>query len=250
MLFNQPLQPATLLRRYKRFLADVELPDGQQLTVHCPNTGSMMGCGDPGLPVMISRADNPKRKYPHTLEMVQVNGNWVGINTSRTNGLVREALERSIFPELGTFDQIKPEVKTGNSRLDFLLTDKEQKTYVEVKNCTLARGETALFPDAVTTRGNQTSGRAAKPPPGRPPGSDYFLRPNGKCYMFCPSCRHRSRVRRNPFHGRGGRRACHGLQSRGSARRNRRYRTTAGYNLNTQRFENRLVLLWYDYPEQ
>jgi sugar fermentation stimulation protein A len=155
MLFDKPLQPATLLRRYKRFLADVELPDGRQLTVHCPNTGSMMGCGDPGLPVMISRSDNPKRKYPHTLEMVQVNSNWVGINTSRTNGLVREALERSIFPELGPFDQIKPEVKTGNSRLDFLLSDKEQKTYVEVKNCTLARGEIALFPDAVTTRGTK-----------------------------------------------------------------------------------------------
>ena len=70
MLFKHPLQPAVLLRRYKRFLADVELPDGGTLTVHCPNTGSMMGCSAPGAPVMISRSDNPKRKYPHTLEMV------------------------------------------------------------------------------------------------------------------------------------------------------------------------------------
>ncbi|MEN8142048.1 MAG: DNA/RNA nuclease SfsA [Thermodesulfobacteriota bacterium] len=155
MLFDYPLQPATLLRRYKRFLADVELADGRQLTVHCPNTGSMLGCSDPGLPAMISRSDNPKRKYPHTLEMVKVNGNWVGINTSLTNRLVREALENSLFPELGKFAQIKPEVKTGNSRLDFLLSGGEQQTYVEVKNCTLARGNRALFPDAVTARGTK-----------------------------------------------------------------------------------------------
>ena len=155
MVFNHPLQPAILLRRYKRFLADVELSDGQQLTVHCPNTGSMMGCSDPGIPVMISRSDNPKRKYPHTLEMVEVNSNWVGINTSLTNGLVREAMENTLFPELGPFTEIRPEVKTGNSRLDFLLSDGERQTYVEVKNCTLARGNIALFPDAVTARGKK-----------------------------------------------------------------------------------------------
>lgn len=155
MLFDQPLQPATLLRRYKRFLADVELPDTTQLTVHCPNTGSMMGCSAPGLPVMISRSANPKRKYPHTLEMVEVNGHWVGINTSLTNRLVREALGNSLFPELGPFEEIRPEVKTGNSRLDFLLTEGEKQTYVEVKNCTLARDNTALFPDAVTARGTK-----------------------------------------------------------------------------------------------
>ena len=78
MLFKQPLKPAKLLRRYKRFLADVELPDNTRLTVHCPNTGSMLGCNDPGLPVMISRSDNPKRKYPHTLEMVKAETGWVG----------------------------------------------------------------------------------------------------------------------------------------------------------------------------
>jgi len=155
MLFDHPLQPATLLRRYKRFLADVELPDGRQLTVHCPNTGSMLGCSAPGLPVMISRSDNPGRKYPHTLEMVMVDGNWIGINTSRTNGLVREALESSLFPEVLPFDEIRAEVKTGDSRLDFLLTGQEGATYVEVKNCTLARKGIAMFPDAVTARGSK-----------------------------------------------------------------------------------------------
>lgn len=155
MLFNQTLQAAKLLRRYKRFLADVELPDGKQLTVHCPNTGSMLGCNEPGLPVLISRSDNPKRKYPHTLEMVKGQAGWVGINTSLTNKLVREALESGLFPELGHFATIRPEVKTGNSRLDFLLSNGSELTYLEVKNCTMAKGNIALFPDAVTARGTK-----------------------------------------------------------------------------------------------
>lgn len=155
MLFNQPLQAVKLLRRYKRFLADVELPDGRQLTVHCPNTGSMIGCSSPGLTAMISSSANPNRKYRHTLEMVKVAGSWVGINTSLTNRLVREALENAIFPELDPFEQIKAEVKCGNSRLDFLLTNKGELTYLEVKNCTLARQGIALFPDAITARGTK-----------------------------------------------------------------------------------------------
>jgi sugar fermentation stimulation protein A len=155
MLFDHPLQSAILLRRYKRFLADVELADGQQLTVHCPNTGSMMGCSTPGLPAMISRSDNPGRKYPHTLEMVMVDNSWVGINTARTNRLVREAMENSIFPELLPFDEIRAEVKSGNSRLDFLLSGRAGETYVEVKNCTLAREGVAMFPDAITVRGSK-----------------------------------------------------------------------------------------------
>lgn len=156
MIFKHPLQSAKLLRRYKRFLADIELPDGTQLTVHCPNTGSMLGCNKPGLEVMISRSDNPKRKYPHTLEMVRgKEAGWVGINTSLTNKLIREALEAGLFPELGQFDTIRPEVKTGHSRLDFLLSNGNKLTYLEVKNCTMARGDVALFPDAVTARGTK-----------------------------------------------------------------------------------------------
>jgi len=155
MLFPDPLQPAVLLRRYKRFLADIRLPDGREITVHCPNSGSMLGCGDPGLPVMISRAANPNRKYPHTLEMVRVGTTWVGVNTALTNRLVREAMENELFPELGKITAIRPEVKTGNSRLDFRLDTDAGTTWVEVKNCSLAVGTTALFPDAVTERGTR-----------------------------------------------------------------------------------------------
>ena len=154
MKFKQPLQTATLIRRYKRFLADVELPSGEIITVHCPNSGSMLGCREPGMEVRISRSDNPARKYPHTLEMMRAPETWVGINTSRTNHLVREALGNEIIKEIRPITAIRAEVKVSErSRLDFCISTKEKLMYLEVKNCTLAEGETALFPDAVTSRG-------------------------------------------------------------------------------------------------
>jgi sugar fermentation stimulation protein A len=155
MRFPEPLQPGVLIRRYKRFLADVRLPDGQEITVHCPSSGSMLGCGDPGLPVMLSRAANPDRKYPRTLEMVKVGTTWVGVNTALTNRLVREGLEKGLFPELGAITMIRPEVKVGDSRLDFRLECDGQPTWLEVKNCSLVMGKAALFPDAVTERGTR-----------------------------------------------------------------------------------------------
>ena len=156
MLFEQQLIPAILVRRYKRFLADVELVSGKLLTVHCPNTGSMLGCSEPGSPVMISRSDNPGRKYPHTLEMVQTGSAWVGVNTALTNKLVREALENEVVKEFGRLDTIVQEVKTSvHSRLDFLLERGGTRIYMEVKNCSLAESRAAMFPDAVTARGTK-----------------------------------------------------------------------------------------------
>lgn len=155
MIFPEPLQPAILLRRYKRFLADVRLEDGSEITVHCPNSGSMLGCGEPGLEVMLSRAANPARKYPQTLEMVKVGATWVGVNTALTNRLVREGLESGLFPELGEISAVRPEVKVGSSRLDFRLEADNQPAWLEVKNCSLVVGATALFPDAVTERGTR-----------------------------------------------------------------------------------------------
>ncbi len=152
----QDLQPATFIKRYKRFLVDVERPDGTLLTVHCPNTGSMRGCLSPGNRVMISCSDNDKRKYPYGLEMIEVGGYWVGINTMRTNHLVREALEAGLVSELGQVDMIQAEVKVSkHSRLDFLVVKGDEKIYIEVKNCTLVEGDAALFPDAVTVRGTK-----------------------------------------------------------------------------------------------
>jgi len=146
----------TLIKRYKRFLADIELESGELLTVHCPNSGSMRGCSEPGSLVLISYSDNPKRKYAWTLEMVRVEGVWVGVNTARTNAIVREALENGTIDEWGHLHGIKPEVRVSDkSRLDFLLESERGRVYLEVKNCSLAKDSVALFPDAVTSRGTR-----------------------------------------------------------------------------------------------
>ena len=156
MQFKQDLQPGILIKRYKRFLADIELADKKVLTVHCPNTGSMLGCSEPGSPVMVSRSDNPGRKYPHTLEMVQAGSAWVGVNTSLTNKIVREALENRVVKEFGSLDLITQEVKTSaHTRLDFLLEREGSSIYMEVKSCSLAENRAAMFPDAVTVRGTK-----------------------------------------------------------------------------------------------
>jgi len=147
-------QSGVLARRYKRFLADVLLADGQSLTVHCPNSGSMRGCSTPGSPVLISRSDNPRRTYPWTLEMIREQGVWIGVHTGRTNHLVREALENGVIDDFGVISSITPEVRvSAGSRLDFRLETANSTVYLEVKNCTLAENGVALFPDAVTDRG-------------------------------------------------------------------------------------------------
>jgi sugar fermentation stimulation protein A len=149
-------QPGTLIRRYKRFLADIELEDGTTLTVHCPNSGSMRGCSDPGSPVIISRSDNKKRKYAWTLEMVRVGKTWVGVNTAMTNRIVREGLENGIIDDFGTITGIRPEVRVSDrSRLDFQVETNEGLVYIEVKNCSLVEDNQAIFPDAVTVRGTR-----------------------------------------------------------------------------------------------
>lgn len=156
MRFTIKLEPATLLRRYKRFLADVRLPDGNEVTIHCANSGSMRSCSKSGSPVCFSTSDNPKRKYPHTLEMVWNGTTWIGVNTSRTNSIVAEALAEGAIKELNSFDSLEREVKTSpGSRLDILLRTGEKKTYVEVKNCSLVENGIARFPDAVTARGTK-----------------------------------------------------------------------------------------------
>lgn len=157
MDFPTPLIEATLLQRYKRFLADVRLEDGREITVHCPNPGSMMGLKDPGNRVWISDSGNPKRKLRHTLELMETpSGTLVGINTNLPNKLAREAIETGLIPALSEFDTLRPEVKYGeNSRIDMLLSGAGiPDTYVEVKNVHLVR-KTGLheFPDSVTSRG-------------------------------------------------------------------------------------------------
>jgi len=156
MHFVPPLVHGKLIKRYKRFLADVQLAGGEIITVHCPNTGTMLSCSTPGSAVCLSIADNPKRKYPHTLEIVQDNEIWVGVNTSRTNKLVIEAIKNGQILEFTNIDSVKAEVKTSKeSRLDLLVRQGGEDTYIEIKNCSLAIDGCAMFPDAVTTRGTK-----------------------------------------------------------------------------------------------
>ena len=163
MKFTPPFQPARLIRRYKRFLADVELPDGSSMTIHCPNTGSMKNCNLPGSRIWYSTSDSKTRKYPHTFEIIEVTGNALaGVNTGRANHLVREAVESGLIDGLAGYGNLRHEVKYGqeSSRIDFLLQDHPddpgRDCYIEVKNVTLGMGEgLGLFPDAVSTRGTK-----------------------------------------------------------------------------------------------
>jgi len=156
MQLTGPLFHGTLIRRYKRFLADVELDDGSLVTAHTPNTGSMRGCARPGSRVILSLSGNPDRKYPHSWELVHTDGVWVGINTLLPNRLAREGIENGTIPELGGYDAIRAEVPYGTrSRIDLLLSGSRGSCYVEVKNVTLVEGGRALFPDAVSARGQK-----------------------------------------------------------------------------------------------
>jgi sugar fermentation stimulation protein A len=179
MDFPRPLERGRLARRYKRFLADVVMDDGREITAHCPNPGAMLGLNTPGLTVWLSRADDPKRKLAHTLELVEVDGGLVGINTMHPNRLVAEALALDRIPELCGYASVRREVNYGtNSRVDFLLESPDRppcwleiknvqsqlqrelkpdhRVWLEVKNCHLSRTKgLAEFPDCVAARSSK-----------------------------------------------------------------------------------------------
>ncbi|WP_159739317.1 DNA/RNA nuclease SfsA [Vibrio atypicus] len=162
MKFEPILEPATLIKRYKRFLADITLPDGSERIIHCANTGAMTGCAEAGNQVWYSTSDNPKRKYPNSWELsVTSKGHSICVNTARANQLAVEAIESGVIKELQGYDQLQTEVKYGNenSRIDILLNSKSKpKCYIEVKSVTLLDEEKegqGYFPDAVTTRGQK-----------------------------------------------------------------------------------------------
>lgn len=152
-----PLIKGKLIKRYKRFLADVQLDSGETVTAHCPNSGSMKGCATPGARVWLSESNNPKRKLKYTWELISAPETMIGINTQIPNKLVKQSIENGLIPELSGYDHVKAEIKTSaHTRLDLLL-EKEtgEKCYVEIKNCTLVEDGIAMFPDAKTTRGQK-----------------------------------------------------------------------------------------------
>jgi sugar fermentation stimulation protein A len=158
MDFPTPLVQGRLIRRYKRFLAEVQLDTGEEVTAHCVNTGSMLNCQNPGSVVLLSHATNLQRKLKYTWEVVYDGETPIGINTSFSNRIVEEALQQQRIPELRHYPTYKREIRTGASRLDFFLQSESSQNpscFMEVKNVTLAQGTRALFPDAVTLRGQK-----------------------------------------------------------------------------------------------
>jgi len=156
MTFDAPLINGILIKRYKRFLADVQMADGSIITVHCPNTGRMTTCAEPGWRVALSDSQNSKRKYRYTWELVHNGQCWICVNTNRANEIAAEAVAAGIIPELSGYTEVLREQKFGNSRLDLLLRTGAELCYVEVKNVTLLLNDGLYaFSDAVTERGRK-----------------------------------------------------------------------------------------------
>lgn len=155
MIFPAPLVHAKFLRRYKRFLTDMKLDHGEVVIAHTSNSGSMKSCLEEGAEVYLTHVDDPKRKTKYTWEMIKINGNWVGINTSVPNVLVYEAVKNNQIDALSGYSNVRREVKFDDSRFDVFATNGTEECFIEVKNVSLKDGKYARFPDAVTTRGKK-----------------------------------------------------------------------------------------------
>ncbi|MGM0497127.1 MAG: DNA/RNA nuclease SfsA [Bacteroidota bacterium] len=155
MKFDKPLTHGRLIKRYKRFLADVTLDNGQIVTAHCTNSGSMKSCLEEGAEVYMTPVNDPKRKTKFTWEMIKINGDWVGINTNIPNQLAFEAVKNGELVKLSGYNTVKREVIFENSRFDLYAENSREKAFIEVKNVTLKDGNYGRFPDAVTKRGKK-----------------------------------------------------------------------------------------------
>ena len=179
------------MRRYKRFFADVETPDGEILTVHCPNPGSMLGFHRPGAAVRCSSSDNPRRKLRHTLEMMRIGRVWVGLNTVAANAVVARALDAGLPSALAGYARLEREVRVpgdARSRLDFRLSaPRRRDTWVEVKSVTLAEDGVALFPDSITERGRRHVEALARLRQGGDRAALLFLVQRADCHAVAPA---------------------------------------------------------------
>ncbi len=155
MRFDTPLIHGRLLKRYKRFLSDIQLDNGDVVISHCTNSGSMKTCIEEGAEVYLSPATDPKRKTKYTWEMIKLNGQWVGVNTMHPNKIVYDAICNNEIRQLTGYTNVQREVKTGDSRIDIMAQNDSEICFIEVKNVSMKVGARALFPDAVTTRGKK-----------------------------------------------------------------------------------------------
>ncbi|RUT77650.1 DNA/RNA nuclease SfsA [Ancylomarina longa] len=155
MKFQKALVHGKLVKRYKRFLADVMLDSGEVVVAHCTNSGSMKSCIEEGAEVYLSPADDPKRKTRFTWEMIKINHAWIGVNTTIPNVLVFEAVLNQQIPELAGYLNVKREVTFEDSRFDVFASNEKEDCFIEVKNVSMKEGRYARFPDAVTARGKK-----------------------------------------------------------------------------------------------
>lgn len=158
MVFETQLIHGRLIKRYKRFLADITLDNGDVITAHCTNSGTMKSCLENNAEVYLTPVNDPKRKTKFTWEMIKINGDWVGINTGNPNKLAFEAIQSGSIEKLKGYTEVKREVKFADSRFDVMAKNDKETCFVEVKNVTLKEGNYARFPDAVTTRGKKHLG--------------------------------------------------------------------------------------------
>jgi sugar fermentation stimulation protein A len=202
-----PLIPGRLIRRYKRFLADVRLESGRVVTAHSPNTGAMTGCAVPGSAVRLSRAEGAHRKLRYTWELARAGRSWVMVNTHLANRLAEEAVRAGRIPELAGYRTLRREVRYGtSSRIDLLLEDGPAggRALVEVKNVTLVEGDRALFPDAVTQRGRKHLEEMLAAHDGRTRAVMLYCVSRGDARVFAPA------EAVDPVYARTLRRAVHG----------------------------------------
>ena len=155
MKFEKPLTHGRLIKRYKRFLADVKLDSGEIITAHCTNSGTMKSCLEDNAEVYLTPVNDPKRKTKFTWEMIKINNDWIGINTENPNKLAFEAVKNGKIEKLKGYTEVKREVKFDDSRFDVMARNEYETCFIEVKNVTLKEEYYALFPDAVTTRGKK-----------------------------------------------------------------------------------------------
>jgi sugar fermentation stimulation protein A len=189
MRLTLPTLEGRLLKRYKRFLADVELDDGTVVTAHCPNTGSLLGCKQPGSRVVLRDSQDPRRKLRYTFQSIRVGRGLVNVDTALPNAVVADAVARGTVPELAGYASLRREVAYGRgSRIDLLLEDPGRpRCFVEIKSTTLARGRTALFPDAVTERGRKHLGELADAVRAGDRAVQFFFVSRGDVARFAPA---------------------------------------------------------------
>ncbi|MBI9055058.1 MAG: DNA/RNA nuclease SfsA [Bacteroidales bacterium] len=155
MIFEKPLTHGRLIKRYKRFLADITLDNGDVVTAHCTNSGTMKSCLENNAEVYLTPVNDPKRKTKFTWEMIKINNDWIGINTGNPNKLAYDAVLNGDIEKLKGYTEVKREVKFEDSRFDVMAKNNSETCFIEVKNVTLKEGKYARFPDAVTTRGKK-----------------------------------------------------------------------------------------------